>query len=232
MLMRRDVERITADRARRWGLEGRERARPARGRPSRAYPRRPPVMQGEATARSRREQPAGAEASHDATKPWLAVDDVGKAGPGRRRRLNGGPPEFPCKGLLAQASLNRSLNRIANSALAIAHSREGILHSLAARCNTRYRSFRTLSSAGKCPRARTTRRSFAFKDSTLLSGSGVVRRITPPGRRRARRGGPCPGTGRCARTRRKRGRAAASPARRRGAVAARSAAATRPPPRC
>src|SRR3954465_5012700 len=70
------------------------------------------------------------------------------------------------------------------------------------------------------------------KNRTLLSGSGVVRRITPPGRRRARRGGPCPGTGRCARTRRKRGRAAASPARRRGAVAARSAAATRPPPWC
>src|SRR3954454_2673989 len=68
--------------------------------------------------------------------------------------------------------------------------------------------------------------------NTLLSGSGVVRRITLPGRRRARRGGPCPGTGRCARTRRKRGRAAASPARRRGAVAARSAAATRPPPWC
>src|SRR4051794_23365297 len=67
---------------------------------------------------------------------------------------------------------------------------------------------------------------------SLLSGSGVVGRITLPGRRRARRGGPCPGTGRCARTRRKRGRAAASPARRRGAVAARSAAATRPPPWC
>src|SRR5690242_21256460 len=61
-LVRRDVERITADRGRRWGPEGRERARPARGRPSRAYPRRPPVTQGEATARSRREQPAGAEA--------------------------------------------------------------------------------------------------------------------------------------------------------------------------
>src|SRR3954452_19650927 len=72
----------------------------------------------------------------------------------------------------------------------------------------------------------------ALFQPALLSGSGVVRRITPPGRRRARRGGPCPGTGRCARTRRKRGRAAASPARRRGAVAARSAAATRPPPWC
>src|SRR5947199_4530772 len=95
MLMRRDVERITADRARRWGLEARERARPARGRPSRAYPRRPPVTQGEATARSRREQPAGAEASHDATKPWPAVDDVGKAGPGRRRRPNGAPRPIP-----------------------------------------------------------------------------------------------------------------------------------------
>src|SRR4051794_2140763 len=139
MLMRRDVERITPIAP---GGGGRrvESARPARGRPSRAYPRRPPVMQGEATARSRREQPARAEASHDATKPWPAVDDVGKAGPGRRRRLNGGPPEFPCEGLLAQASLNRSSNRIASSASAIAHSREGILHSLAARCNTRYTS--------------------------------------------------------------------------------------------
>src|SRR3954453_19475670 len=177
MLMRRDVERITADRARRWGLEGRERARPARGRPSRAYPRRPPVMQGEATASSRREQPARAEASHDATKPWPAVDDVGKAGPGRRRRLNGGPPEFPCEGLPAQASLNRSSNRIASSALAIAHSREGILHSLAARCNTRYRSFRTLSSVGKCPRVRTARRSFAFKDS-IASVVWMIRRTS------------------------------------------------------
>src|SRR5437764_13437107 len=103
MLMRRAMERITADRARRWGPEGRERARPARGRPSRAYPRRPPVMQGEATARSRREQPARAEASRNATKPWLTVDDVGKAGPGRRRRLNGGPPEFPCTDLPAHS---------------------------------------------------------------------------------------------------------------------------------
>ena len=76
-----------------------------------------------------------------------------------------GLPEFPCKGLLAQASLNLSSNRIANWALAIAHSREGILHSFAARCNTRYRSFRALSSVGKCPRARTARRSFAFKAS-------------------------------------------------------------------
>ena len=171
MLMRRDVERITADRARRWGLEGRERARPARGRPSRAYPRRPPVTQGEATARSRREQPAGAEASHDATKPWPAVDDVGKAGPGRRRRLNGGPPEFPCEGLPAQASLNRSstgsLARPSN--LAIAHSREGST-TPSPQAQHEYRSFRTLSSVGKCPGARTARRKPRFKGLDRVRG--------------------------------------------------------------
>ena len=188
-LVRRHVERITADRARRWGPESWERARPARGRASRAYPRRPPVMQGEATARSRREQPAGAEASHDAMKPWPAVDDVDKAGPGRRRRLNGGPPEFPCEGLPAQASLNRSWDRIANSALAIAHSREGILHSLAARCNTRYRSFRTLSSVGKCPRARTARRSFAFKDSIAFV-TGMMLLASAPERHHVPEMGP------------------------------------------
>src|SRR5690242_1856667 len=51
---------------------------------------------------------------------------------------------------------------------------------------------------------------------TLLSASAMVRRITPPGRRRVRRGGLCPGTGRRARAGTWRGGAAASPARRRG----------------
>src|SRR3712207_2891898 len=57
-------------------------------------------------------------------------------------------------------------------------------------------------------------------------------RVTPPGRRRVRQGGLCLDTGRCARTGRSRGRAAAFPARCRGAAAARSAAATSPLPAC
>src|SRR4051812_14670659 len=83
-----------------------------------------------------------------------------------------------------------------------------------------------------CIKARRYHLSTRHIFASLLSGSGVVGRITPPRRRRDHRGGPCPGTGRCARTRRRRGRAAASPARRPGAGAARSAAATRPPPWC
>src|SRR5689334_6738235 len=66
----------------------------------------------------------------------------------------------------------------------------------------------------------------------LLSGSGVVRGLTRPSRRRGRRAGPCRGDGRCARTGRNRDTAAASSARCRGADAARSAAATRNPRWC
>ena len=58
----------------------------------------------------------------------------------------------------AQAIWKRSSNRIANCALAMAHSRGGILHSLSARFKTRNRSLRALSSLGKCPRVLTARR--------------------------------------------------------------------------
>src|SRR4051794_5218082 len=57
-------------------------------------------------------------------------------------------------------------------------------------------------------------------------------RVMSPGRRRARRGGLCLDTEHCARTGRRRGRAAASPARGRGAAAATSAVATTPLPWC
>src|SRR5688500_7886783 len=57
-------------------------------------------------------------------------------------------------------------------------------------------------------------------------------RVMSPERRRARRGGLCLDTEHCARTGRRRGRAAASPARGRGAAAATSAVATTPLPWC
>jgi len=79
--------------------------------------------------------------------------------------MTAGVSGFSCKGRFHQFSLNLSSNRIANWALAIVHSRGGILHSFCARFNTRKSSFSALSSVGKCPRARTARRSFAFKDS-------------------------------------------------------------------
>src|SRR4051794_16455693 len=65
----------------------------------------------------------------------------------------------------AQAARKRSSNRIANCALAIAHSRGGILHSFSARFKTRKRSLRALSSLGKWPRVLTARRSLAFRAS-------------------------------------------------------------------
>src|SRR4051812_23692944 len=61
-----------------------------------------------------------------------------------------------------QATWKRSSNRIANWALAMAHSLDGILHPFSARFKTRKRSFKALSSLGKCPRALTARRSLAF----------------------------------------------------------------------
>jgi hypothetical protein len=57
---------------------------------------------------------------------------------------------------------------MANCALAIIHSLGGIFHSLAARFNTNYKSFMALSSVGKCPRARTARRSLALRLSIAL----------------------------------------------------------------
>src|SRR4051794_32570791 len=72
-------------------------------------------------------------------------------------------------------------------------------------------------------------------DQTLEALGGIRGgdgHITSPGRRQGLRARLCRGGGRCARTRRKRGRAAACPARRPGAGAARSAARTRSPPWC
>src|SRR4051812_27479255 len=65
----------------------------------------------------------------------------------------------------AMALVKRSPKRTANWALAIAHSRGGILHSFSARFKTRNRSFIAASSVGKWPLARTARRSFEFKAS-------------------------------------------------------------------
>ena len=59
----------------------------------------------------------------------------------------------------------RSSNRIANCALAMAHSRSGILHSRSARFKTRNKSFSAASSVGKWPRVLTARRSLAFRAS-------------------------------------------------------------------
>jgi hypothetical protein len=66
-------------------------------------------------------------------------------------------------GRVGHAKVKRSSNRIASWALAMPHSRGGIFHSFAARFNTRNRSFRALSSVGKCPLVLTARRSLAFK---------------------------------------------------------------------
>src|SRR5689334_2230387 len=72
----------------------------------------------------------------------------------------------------------------------------------------------------------------AVETALALLGIRGGGRLTRPGRRRARRGGPCPGTGRCARAGRRRDRAAAPPARSRDEGGAGSAAATRHPPWC
>src|SRR3712207_6596001 len=64
-----------------------------------------------------------------------------------------------------QAAWKRSSNRIANWALAMAHSLGGILHHFSARFKTRKRSFKALSSLGKWPRVRSARRSLAFRAS-------------------------------------------------------------------
>ena len=85
----------------------------------------------------------------------------------------GGLSEIPCTGQriehpAPQASWKRSSNRIANWALAIAHSLGGILHSLSARFKTRKRSFSAPSSLGKWPRVLTARRSLAFNASTAF----------------------------------------------------------------
>ncbi|MCW2239324.1 hypothetical protein M2351_003954 [Azospirillum canadense] len=63
---------------------------------------------------------------------------------------------------------NRSPKMTAICALAAVHSRGGIFQSFSARFKTRNRSFRAASSLGKCPLARTARRSFEFKASMAL----------------------------------------------------------------
>src|SRR5512132_3807544 len=73
-----------------------------------------------------------------------------------------GDSGIPCGGR-HHAKVKRSSNRMASWALAMTHSRGGIFHSFAARFNTRNRSFKALSSVGKCPLVLTARRSLAFK---------------------------------------------------------------------
>src|SRR3954453_9236599 len=65
----------------------------------------------------------------------------------------------------AMAWVKRSPKRTANWALAIAHSRGGILHSFPARFKTRNSSFIAASSAGKWPLARAARRSLELSAS-------------------------------------------------------------------
>src|SRR3954454_9142438 len=65
----------------------------------------------------------------------------------------------------AMAWEKRSPKRTANWALAIAHSRGGILHSFSARFKTRNSSFIAASSVGKWPLARTARRSLELSAS-------------------------------------------------------------------
>jgi transposase IS166 family protein len=65
----------------------------------------------------------------------------------------------------AMARVKRSPKRTANWALAIHHSRGGMIHSFSERFKTRKRSFVAASSLGKCPLARTARRSLELSAS-------------------------------------------------------------------
>jgi len=65
----------------------------------------------------------------------------------------------------AIALVKRSPKRTANWALAIHHSRGGMIHSFSERFKTRKRSFVAASSLGKCPLARTARRSLELSAS-------------------------------------------------------------------
>jgi hypothetical protein len=65
----------------------------------------------------------------------------------------------------AMARMNRSPKITANCALAIVHSRGGIVHSFSDRFKIRNRSLAAASSLGKCPRARTARRSLELSAS-------------------------------------------------------------------
>jgi hypothetical protein len=80
----------------------------------------------------------------------------------------------------AMAMVKRSPKRTANWALAMDHSRGGMIHCFSERFKTRNRSSVAASSLGKWPLARTARRSLAFKASMAL----VVYKIrrTSPGK--------------------------------------------------
>jgi len=65
----------------------------------------------------------------------------------------------------AIALVKRSPKTTANWAFAMAHSLAGMVHSFSALFKTRNSSLAAASSLGKCPRARTARRSFAFSAS-------------------------------------------------------------------
>jgi hypothetical protein len=66
------------------------------------------------------------------------------------------------------ARVKRSPNRTANWALAMNHSRGGMVHSFSVLFKARNRSFSAASSLGKWPLARTARRSLAFSASMAL----------------------------------------------------------------
>jgi len=68
----------------------------------------------------------------------------------------------------AMALVKRSPNKTANWALAMDHSRGGMVHSFSARFKAKNSSFNAASSLGKWPRARTARRSLAFSASMAL----------------------------------------------------------------
>ena len=73
------------------------------------------------------------------------------------------------------AFVKRSPKMTANCAFAIAHSQGAIFHSFSARFKTRKRSFRAASSVGKCPLARTARRSLALSASmAFVTGMTVA----------------------------------------------------------
>ena len=80
----------------------------------------------------------------------------------------------------AMARVKRSPKRTANWALAMHHSRGGMIHSFSDRFKTRKRSLVAASSLGKWPLARTARRSLALSASMAF----VVYKIrrTSPGK--------------------------------------------------
>src|ERR1700749_73619 len=101
-----------------------------------------------------------------------------------RELANGDYQEFRARRAVetnqAIALVKRSPNKMANWALAMDHSRGGMIHSFSERFKTRKRSLVAASSLGKCPLARTARRSLELSASIAL----VVYKIrrTSPGK--------------------------------------------------